>query len=282
MKKLFLISTMILAAVCAFAQQGANPERINLWPDGAPHSNGRADTAKIVVYHPSASVPNTGMAVVLYPGGGYHALANPREGYWIAEWLAENGITGVVCNYRFPLGFDEVPFEDGREAVRAVRRNAAEWGVNPDRVGVFGSSAGGHLAAVVSAVAEDSLSRPDFTLMLYPVVTADPKVTNTITMRNLMGKRAVEKDMILKYSPELHVDSTTPPAIMLLSDDDGTVDTMNSILYYEALKRNGVPAAIYIFPKGDHGWGFRKDFYRHDTLKELILEWLMLQAGAQD
>ncbi len=252
-------------------------ERIDLWPDGAPHSNGRADTARLSVYHPDANTVNTGMAVVLYPGGGYHALANPREGYWIAQWLAEHGITGVVCNYRFPLGNDAVPFEDGREAIRVVRRNAKEWGVDPGKVGVFGSSAGGHLAAMVSAVVEDSLSAPDFTVMLYPVITADPRVTNTITMRNLMKTKAVEKDMIYRYSPELHVNSNTPPALMLLSDDDGTVDTMNSILYYEALKKYGIPAALYIFPKGDHGWGFKKEFYRHDTLKDLILEWLSMQ-----
>lgn len=276
MKRLSALLLLVCTFAFCYAQDGVY-EKINLWPDGAPHSNGRADTAKIIVYHPADNVENTGMAVVLYPGGGYHALANPREGYWIAQWLAEHGITGVVCNYRFPLGVDEVPFEDGREAVRVVRRNAKAWGVNPKKVGVFGSSAGGHLAAIVSAVREDSLSFPDFTVMLYPVITADPKVTNTITMRNLMKARAVEKEMICKYSPELYVDKNTPPALMLLSDDDQTVDTMNSVLYYSALKRYGIPAALYIFPKGDHGWGFKKEFYRHDTLKDLILEWLLLQ-----
>lgn len=249
--------------------------RVDLWPDGAPGDNGRNNRAEVAIYHPADSVENTGMAVVLYPGGGYAALANPREGYQVAEWLAEHGITGVVVNYRFPWGHDSIPFDDGREAIRMVRRNAEAWGVNPSKVGVFGSSAGGHLAAVVSTEWPDSLSRPDFTVMLYPVVTADTTLTNTITMRNLMRERAKLPESIEKYSAERHVTAQTPPALILLSDDDKTVDPLNSVLYYEALKKAGVPAAMYIFPRGDHGWGFRTDFYQADTLRALILDYLL-------
>ncbi len=247
--------------------------KINLWPNGAPNDNGHDNEAYVEVYRPSES-SNTGMGVVICPGGAYGMLAMDHEGRLMANWLAENGITGVVLKYRLPHGNHTIPADDAREALKLVRKNAKEWGIDPNKVGIVGSSAGGHLASTVSTHIKDAESRPDFSILFYPVVASAPEITHQGSMNNLLGDKVNDATMLEEYANEKHVTQNTPPALLLLSDDDRVVWPENSIGYYRALKQNGIAASMYIFPFGGHGWGFNEGFKYHPIVKTLIMEWL--------
>lgn len=267
-----ILSTMLASAAAMTISLSAQTP-INLWPDGPASDNGHDNVATVTVYHPADSI-NTGMAIVVCPGGGYTHLAMDHEGKQVAQWLADNGITGIVLKYRMPHGNHLIPAEDAREALRYVRRNAAKWGVDPAKVGIAGSSAGGHLATTVSTHIKDAESRPDFSVLFYPVVTSEKGVTHQGSIDNLLGEQATDPTMLAEYANEEHVDATTPPAILLLSDDDRAVPSENSVRYYRALRANNIPASMHIFPIGGHGWGFRETFKYHEPVKNLILEWL--------
>lgn len=270
-----LSSALGLSMMNAFAQSP-----VNLWPNGTPNTNGNDNEATITVYHPADSI-NTGMAVVVCPGGGYTHLAMEHEGKLVAQWLADNGITGVVLKYRLPHGNYTIPANDAREAIRTVRRNAENWGINPSKVGIAGSSAGGHLASTVSTHITDAESRPDFSVLFYPVITSEKGITHQGSINNLLGELATDATLLAEYANEQHVDANTPPAILLLSDDDRAVLPENSVRYYRALKANKIPASMHIFPVGGHGWGFRPTFKYHDQVKDLLIEWLNAQNAPQ-
>lgn len=258
-------------SVQAFAQ-----DTIQLWPNGAPNDNGEDNVAEITIHAPNPTT-NTGKAVIICPGGGYKKLAMDHEGHWIATWLAENGITGVVLKYRLPAGNNEIPASDANEAIRYIRANAARLGIDPHQIGIMGSSAGGHLAATVSTLPTDSMSRPDFSVLFYPVISSTPSIAHKGSFKNLLGDKSTDKTLLLKYSPEKQVTPQTPPAILLLSDDDKGVNPLNSISYYKSLKSNGIPASMHIFPEGGHGWGFNPEFPHLNTVKLLILDWISRQ-----
>ncbi len=247
-------------------------QTLPLW-DETPMDNGNDNVAEITVYHPVPTV-NSGAAVVICPGGGYEMLAMDHEGHQIANWLASNGITSVVLKYRLPHGNHLIPATDAREAIRKVRANASAWGVNPSLVGIAGSSAGGHLASTVSTHITDSESHPDFAILFYPVISSDPAITHQGSMNNLLGAKVSDPDMLRCYSNDKQVTPATPPTLLLLSDDDLTVPAVNSTRYYNALKANGVPATMYIFPIGEHGWGFHETFAYSKNVRELMLDWL--------
>ena len=248
---------------------------VPLWPDGAPGDNGDDNTAELTVYTPQTA--NTGKAVIICPGGGYVKRAMDHEGHWIASWLAENGVTGVVLKYRLPFGQHDIPGADAREAVRYIRTNAETFGINPSKIGLMGSSAGGHLAATVSTTPSDSLARPDFTILFYPVISSKPAIAHKGSFKNLLGEQKADKDLLNRYSLEKQVTPQTPPALLLLSDDDKGVSPLNSIVYYSALKANKIPASLHIFPEGGHGWGFNPEFTHLNTVKELMLDWISRQ-----
>lgn len=222
--------------------------------------------------YPAQTDKNTGMAILITPGGGYGALATYHEGRDFALWLAENGITGVVLKYRLPNGHRTIPLDDAQEAMRLIRSQAQAWKINPDRVGVMGFSAGGHLASTLLTRFSEA-SRPDFGLLFYPVITFDDRWTHKGSVRNLLGESPSEA-MLEYYSSEKQVSAQTPPTLILYSDDDRTVMPVNGAMFYEALKARGIPAALYIFPSGGHGWGFNGDFRYHDVMKKLVLDWL--------
>lgn len=212
-----------------------------------------------------------GPAAVVCPGGSYAMVSDSNEGTPIGEFLAANGITAAVVNYTLPEGRRELPMADVREAFSYLRDNAAELGIAPDRIGVVGSSAGGHLAATFSTAA-DSL-RPAFTVLLYPVISSRADLAHARSFRNLLGEGATAADKG-EYSCELRVDRHTPPALLILADDDPTVDPRNSVEYYLALKRFGIPASLHIYPRGGHGFGFTGRFPYLDSAKALIIDWL--------
>lgn len=214
------------------------------------------------------------MAVVICPGGGYAGLAIQHEGSQFAKWLNGQGITAFVLKYRMPNKHKEVPLDDAQQAIRYVREHANEFGVDTNKIGIAGFSAGGHLAATASThyTTEGVSTRPDFSILFYPVITMET-ATHGGSRSNLLGDKPQSED-IQFFSNEKHVNTNTPPAILLLSDDDKSVPTTNSVLYYESLKKNSVPATMYIFPKGGHGWGMNIDFEYHSQMLELLGRWL--------
>lgn len=266
MKNRFL---SILSALTVLTACAAEPETVNLWPDGNPNDNGRPDdrTAEMTIYLPDKK-NDTGIAVAILPGGAYAGLAIGHEGHDIGRWYAENGITAGVVRYRLPNGHPEVPESDAREAVRRLRA------LGSVKTGIMGSSAGGHLATTVSTHEADTLSHPDFTILFYPVVTSDSRYTHHDSMHNLLGARARDWHALREYSNELRVNTKTPPALIFYSDDDNGVAPENGALYYQALKANGIKAGFHVFPSGGHGWGFNDNFAYKPMVQELILDWV--------
>lgn len=269
------ISTMI------FAQQ---PIEISLWPNGMPNSNGLTGTEEDLeggrvanVVNPSIAVyrsekPN-GMAIIMCPGGGYARLAMGHEGHDMAAWFTTQGITYVVLKYRMPNGHYEVPLSDAEQAIRIVRQHAAEWNINPHRIGIMGASAGGHLAASLATLYSSQETRPDFQVLFYPVISMKEGVTHAGSRVNLIGEKP-SAELEKKYSLEQQVNAQTPQAFIMLSSDDGAVPPANSLGYYEALLKKHVPATLHAYPIGGHGWGFRDNFtYKRQWTGELE-KWL--------
>lgn len=280
MKKIitFLLSTIGMLSINA-QQQSFD---IDLWPDGLPNSNGIDKTQpyddskqnfkpSIRVFLPDAD-KSTGRAVVCCPGGGYSHLATAHEGYDWAPFFNERGIALIVLKYRMPHANTDVPISDAKEALRIVRENAEKWHINPKKVGIMGSSAGGHLATTV-ATHSDSLTVPAFQILFYPVVTFDYKYTHKGSRHGLIGENAPQ-ELVDLYSNEKQVSTTTPPAIMLLSDDDRVVPSQNSVNYYLALKQRGIKATMHIYPSGGHGWGCRDNFKYHKEMLSDLSTWL--------
>lgn len=258
---------------------------IPVWPKGAPESNeltgpeltpeeGRIENVSVASFkiYPADKTKNTGIAILICPGGGYSRHAAFHEGTQFAEWYAENGITGIVMKYRLPNGHSGVPLSDVQEAMRIIRSRAAEWGINPAKIGVSGFSAGGHLASTL-LTHFDQESRPDFGILFYPVITMDETFTHMGSRLNLLGKTP-DAGLVELYSNEKQIKEDTPPVLLLLSDDDKAVVPKNSTLFYNGLKEKDIPAAIYVFPEGGHGWGFRDNFHYHEQVKNLVLNWI--------
>lgn len=280
MKKLLAFLLSAISMLGTRAQQ--QPFDIDLWQGGLPNSNGIDKTQpyddskqnfkpSIRVFLPDADKA-TGRAIVCCPGGGYSHLATDHEGYDWAPFFNERGIALIVLKYRMPHSNTDVPISDAKEALRIVRENAEKWNINPKKVGIMGSSAGGHLATTV-ATHSDTLTAPAFQILFYPVVTFDYKYTHKGSRHGLIGEQATQELADL-YSNEKQVTSTTPPAIMLLSDDDRVVPSQNSVNYYLALKRHGIKAAMHIYPSGGHGWGCRPNFRYHKEMLADLSAWL--------
>ena len=277
---------LTLLALAAALTAPAQIKVVKLWDNAtAPHSNGAAGPEtekKGAVYntvdtelfiYPAAGDKATGQGVVVCPGGGYRFVSMQREGYEVGEWLAANGITAVALKYRLPNGRCEVPLEDTAAALRYLRDYAEEYGVDPSRVGVMGFSAGGHLAASAATMLPEAV-RPAFAVLIYPVITAEPDKCHKGSFDHLLGtERTVEAEA--QWSLQNRVTATTPPTLLLLTDDDSTVPPVNSTLFYEALKRNGVKGcSLRIYPSGGHGGGFNPDRIYRTTWRTDVLDWL--------
>lgn len=262
--------------LCGMAQQAKSFD-IDLWPDGLPNSNGidrtqpydpatRNFKPSIRVFLPDSA--KTDMAILVCPGGGYRMLSNTHEGYEWADILVPQGIATIVLSYRMPMGVTEVPISDATEAMRLIRENAEQWGINPQKVGIMGFSAGGHLASTIATHSDESL-RPNFQILFYPVISMDKEVTHLDSHNCLIGEQATA-EMEELYSNQLQVTEQTPPALLILSDDDPLVSPRNAAEYYLALKKAGVKASMYIYPSGGHGYGCGRWFkYRTEMLQEL-------------
>jgi acetyl esterase/lipase len=282
MKRKLLFLTALMLATLGLKAQTHDPINIDLWPNGLPNTNGIDNLpedlskqnfkASIRVFLPEAEKA-TGRAVVVCPGGGYTHLALDHEGYDWAPFFNNQGIALIVLKYRMPRGNREVPMSDAFEAIRQVRTHATEWHINPQQVGIMGSSAGGHLASTVATHAKPEV-RPNFQILFYPVISMDPALTHGGSHDGFLGKSPA-KGLEDEFSNEKQVRAgETPPAIMLLSDDDNVVNPMNSVLYYSALKKAGIAASLHIYPVNGHGWGFRPNFFSHNAMLQDLTDWL--------
>lgn len=271
--KTILFSLLLGFTTTAFAQKGTT---MKLWPN-TPEvmSTDENDQAEITVYLPDAKKA-TGRAVVCCPGGGYSHLAMDHEGHQWAPFFNTQGIALIVLKYRMPHGNRLVPISDAEEAVKTVRRHAAEWHINPNDVGIMGFSAGGHLASTIATHSKDEAA-PNFQILFYPVITMDPGFTHKGSHDNFLGviaSKKEEKKLELEFSNDLQVNRTTPRAFLALSDDDKAVPACNGFNYYQQLYKHDVPASIHIYPTGGHGWGYRETFEYHYQMVFELKAWL--------
>lgn len=289
MKKMrLLFLALFVVYLPALAQ-----ENIKLWQGDIPFSNGIIGEEEVLeggrvrnVQDPSVFVylpekeKSTGAAVVICPGGGYWLLAIGHEGHDIAKWFNEIGIAGIVVKNRLPTSDNityksEVAMLDAQRAVRLTRYNADEWGLDEDKIGIMGFSAGGHLASTVGThydygrsntddPIERESCRPDFMILMYPVIDMSGEIKHSGSMKNLIGEDA-SQTQIERFSNQKQVTPDTPPTILIHSVDDSSVPAANSVVFYEALVANGVPAELHIFNSGKHGYGLgRKDGTSHN------------------
>ena len=295
MQKLILSAAALFLIASATARNYGQDATIRIWDNTtAPHSNGLAssvreqggqpglppDATEAVLYLFSADpAKDTGLAVVICPGGSYRQLAIGHEGCEMAEWFAANGITAAVLQYRMPNGHREVPLEDAEQALRILSGlEAGATGFTPDRVGIVGSSAGGHLAASVSTLAA---TKPAFAILFYPVITGEEGKCHKGSFDNLLGTDRTAQQTAC-HSLENRVTQTTPPTLLLLSDDDTVVPPVSSTRYYDALKAHGVEASMHIYPTGGHGWGIRDSFEYKAQWQEAVLDWLEKRRSQTD
>lgn len=251
-----------LLALLALTTSSFAVETLPLWKGDAPEGNGKfsdSSKAKLTVHLPEK--PN-GAAIVICPGGGYGGLVTKGEGHGIAAWLNSQGIAGIVLEYRLPAGRPYVPLLDAQRAIRTVRANASQWKIDPKKVGIIGFSAGGHLASTATvhfdagegkttdAIARES-SRPDFSILIYPVISMDVGVHRG-SKKNLMGETPAA-GLPEYFSTQKHVKAGTPPAFLAHALDDKVVGIENSRMFFAAQQKAGLPTRLVELPNGGHG-----------------------------
>ncbi|WP_199135986.1 alpha/beta hydrolase [Pedobacter sp. ASV12] len=293
MKKIFILAYFILTAFTQTKAQQVIPlynaaipgsktapadfkETIETGADGVLRIS-RVTTPTLTVFAPAKA---NGTAVIICPGGGYSILAFEKEGTLVAKKFAELGVTAFVLKYRLPndaIMVDKslAPLQDALQAIYLVRKNAGVWGISPNKIGVMGFSAGGHLASSLSVHYNDmkidnqeNISlRPDFSVLIYPVISFGP-YAHTGSVKNLLGDQPTPQQRRY-FSSELQVNGATPPTFLVHANNDGTVPVKNSLLYDEALARNKVPAEMHIYQEGGHGFGLYNRTTKEDWFESL-------------
>ena len=263
MKRLILLALALpMLFACANAQTARKLKIVN-------SADGESTLEVFLPENPS------GRAVVDCPGGGYSHLAMQHEGYDWAEYFNKQGIALCVLKYRMPKGDRNIPLSDAYNAIKTVRDSAAQWHINPHDVGIMGFSAGGHLASSVSTHAP-FYARPDFSILVYPVISMDERETHKGSCVGFLGEGRNDKALVKEWSNYNAVRRhLTPPAILLMAADDRVVPPLtNGMKYYEAMRRCGNECAMYIYPSGGHGFGFRSNYTYHDQMLYELTTWL--------
>ena len=249
-----------------FAALAAEPKVEYLWPSGAPGAlgNDETDRPNLTIYLPATNAVQSG--VVVCPGGGYGMLAVDHEGKQIADWLNLRGVAAFVLRYRLgPRYHHPIELGDAQRALRFVRSHAAEYGIAADKIGIWGFSAGGHLASTAgthfdggTAAAEDPIdrvsSRPDFMVLCYPVISLNTPYVHRGSLHNLLGENP-DPQLMANLSNETQVTAQTPPTFLFHTTNDPGVPVENSVLFYLALRKAGVPAEMHLYERGPHGVG---------------------------
>jgi acetyl esterase/lipase len=236
--------------------------------------------------YPAPVEKATNTAVIICPGGGYWGIAIDHEGAQVAKWLNSIGITAFVLKYRLPD--DSImqnksigPMQDGQQAIRIVRRHAKEWGISPGKIGIMGFSAGGHLASTISTHFNEKVyeskdltsARPDFSLLIYPVISMDSTITHWGSRVNLLGGNP-SPEQVRRFSNELQVNEQTPPAFLVHSLDDNAVPVQNSINYALAMHTFNIPCELHLYQSGGHGYGLGRSTNTESTWPEACHKWL--------
>lgn len=284
MKNILLLTFLLLSAYAPAEEVSVTPgksQRMALWNHRAPIGGGKVEKSEawITVHRPKTA---NGTAVVICPGGGYGMLMKGPEGHGIARWLNRHGITGIVLEYRLPRGRPDVPRLDAQRALRTVRANAKAWGIHASRIGIMGFSAGGHLASTAGTRFDDGDPkatdpvervgcRPDFMILVYPVVTMGAG-THEGSKTNLLG-RGASPELVQLFSSEKQVTSRTPPTFLAHAKDDRPVPPRHSKAFHEALRRHKVPSRFLELPSGGHGLnGYKGPMW--NAWQKQSLEWL--------
>lgn len=282
-----VVLTLLLLSwpAAALAQSSTQPTPMPLWPEGAPGAKGAQpeDTPSIQLYQPPADKA-TGAAIVICPGGGYARLA-PHEGHDVAVWLNSIGVTAVVLKYRLgPKYQHPAMLHDAQRALRTARHKAAEWKLDPHRIGIMGFSAGGHLASTAAthfdagnAQASDPIekmsSRPDLLILGYPVITMTEAFGHSGSRKNLLGDNPTP-ELAELLSNENQVTNKTPPTFFFHTEDDKGVPVENTLAFAAALRRAKVPYELHVYETGRHGVGLAKDNPALSTWPKLLENWL--------
>jgi acetyl esterase/lipase len=285
----FLVGGCFLAGA-ARADSPVGPEPIALWPDGAPGAQGTdaTDIPQIRIY-PAPADKATGACVVVLPGGGYSHLATDHEGQQVARWLNSIGVTAAVVTYRLgPKYHYPAQLQDAQRGIRYVRAHAEELKIDPHRVGIMGFSAGGHLASTVSThfdagestsqdpVARQS-SRPDFSILGYPVISLKSSFTHSGSKKNLLGENP-DPALVENLSNETQVTKETPPTFIFHTYEDKGVPVENALVYFAALRKHQVPAEMHIYQMGPHGVGLAPKNPVLSTWKERLADWMKING----
>ena len=267
-----LVRVGLAIAVCSVAPVSAQPlrdtppEEIPLWESRAPGALGETDADRPTLTIYRAGRNRSGTGIIVAPGGGYGALAVDHEGRQIAAFFNAMGVSAFVLKYRLgPRYHHPTQIGDAQRAIRLVRSRASNYGVVPGRIGMMGFSAGGHLTATAGTqfdegkpdagdLVERAGSRPDFLILAYPVISFDPAITHAGSLRNLLGEKP-DPQLVEKLSNDLQVTAKTPPAFLFHTTADTGVPVENSIRFYAAMRRAGVPAELHVFENGPHGVG---------------------------
>lgn len=289
--QILMILAVMKAVSVASAVEPAARVVEPLWP-GIPRGSqftAEGDNPELIITRVDAAEPTA--AVVILPGGGYGGHAIDHEGYQFADWFAELGITSAICTYRLRgkgndgRGYGHpIPMWDAQRAIRTLRAQASNWNIDPSRIGVIGFSAGGHLASTVSthfaAIENDSddpanrvSSRPDFSILCYPVIAFGQPHTHRGSQINLIGEQA-DAGLIDSLSNDRQVSQRTPPTFLFHTAEDKAVPVQNSIDYFLACQRNGVPTELHVFAEGRHGVGLAKGVAGADQWPPLCAAWL--------
>jgi acetyl esterase/lipase len=266
-------------------KSGPNRESVDTSVNPVRYSYSLVSRPTLQVFLPRPEIA-TGAAVVVCPGGGYLHLAFTHEGTDVARMLNDWGIAAFVLKYRLPNDETMIdktigPLQDAQRAIQLVRQRAGDWGVDPAKVGIMGFSAGGHLASTAGTHFNQATIdnpggvslRPDFMILLYPVISFQDSIGHRGSRDNLIGLHP-DATLIRKYSNELQVTAQTPPAFLVHAEDDKTVPVANSLHFYEALQANGVPAEMHIYPHGGHGFGLNNPTTT-DKWTDRLKNWLL-------
>jgi acetyl esterase/lipase len=304
-KSIYTFHLIIAGLMSCLGILAGQPRIITLWPKGVPNSKydpsykTKIDSDQYwtweqkisdptLDYYPAPADKANGTAVIICPGGGYGVLAIKHEGSQVAEWMNTLGITAFVLKYRLPDSTIMInrtigPLQDAQRAMRKVRRHSIQWGINPTRIGIMGFSAGGHVASTLSThyiqkvyKTKDSTSaRPDFSILIYPVISMKAKITHMGSRINLLGKHP-DPALVKLYSNELQVNNNTPPAFLVQSMDDNVVSIQNSIDYALALRKHKIPCELHLYERGGHGYGLGRNSDTESSWPEACEKWLKM------